>query len=260
MAGTDRTRPAVTGGPAIVLVEPQLAENIGTAARAMFNFGLDDLRLVRPRDGWPSERARAVSSGADAVIDKAQVFDSVEAAIADAHHVLATTARPRGMAKPIQTPDEAGIDMRRRIAAGETVAVLFGPERTGLHSDDVALARAILSVPVNPAFASLNLAQAVLILGYEWFKGVDVAPPAAPVAEGSRPANWTELLGLFEHLERELDEGGFLHPPEKRPTMVRNLRTIFERANLTEQEVRTLRGVVTALTHPNGRKRAGREE
>lgn len=256
MAGTDRTRPALTGGPAIVLVAPQLAENIGTAARAMFNFGLDDLRLVRPRDGWPSERARAVASGADPVIDRARVFESTEAAVADCHHVLATTARPRDMQKAVLTPETAAADLRRRDAAGERVAILFGPERTGLTNDDIALARAILSVPVNPAFASLNLAQSVLLIGYEWFKHTLAPAPAEPAAPRSRPAEQAELAGLFAHLERELDAAGFLHPPEKAPTMVHNLRTLLGRAELTEQEVRTLRGVVTALVKPNGRRRA----
>ncbi len=256
MAGTDRTRTVVTGGPAIVLVEPQLPENIGTTARAMFNFGLDDLRLVRPREAWPNARSRAVASGADPVIDRARVFDSAAEAVADCRHVLATTARARDMQKPVLTPEDAAGDLRRRHEAGERVAILFGPERTGLTNDDVALAGAILSVPVNPAFASLNLAQAVLIIAYEWFKGVDAAPPAQPATARSRPAEWAELVGLFEHLERELDAAGFLHPPEKAPTMARNIRALLARAELTEQEVRTLRGVVTALTKPHGRRRA----
>lgn len=246
----------MTGGPAIVLVEPQLPENIGTTARAMFNFGLDDLRLVRPRKAWPNERARAAASGADPVIDRARLFDSAAAAVADCRHVLATTARTRDMQKLVLTPAEAAVDLRGRHEAGERVAILFGPERTGLTNDDVALARAILSVPVNPVFASLNLAQAVLIIAYEWFKGVDATPPAQPATPRSRPAEWVELVGLFEHLERELDAAGFLHPPEKAPTMARNIRTLLARADLTEQEVRTLRGVVTALTKPNGRRRA----
>src|SRR6266498_1519243 len=169
MAGTDRRRAGVTGGPAIILVEPQLGENIGTAARAMLNCGLDDLRLVAPRDGWPSERAVAAASGADLVLDKAQLYPDVPAAIADLVHVYASTARDRYMVKRELTPRRAAEEMRGFIAAGEPCGVLLGPERTGLVNDHIALADAVVTVPLNPAFASLNLAQAVLLIGYEWF-------------------------------------------------------------------------------------------
>lgn len=251
MAGTDQTKSDLSQGekaPAVILVQPQLGENIGTASRAMLNFGLSDLRLVSPRDGWPSERARAAASGADIVIDGARLCARTEEAVADLDYVIATTARTRDMVKPVLTPETAAAKLREVIGGGGRAGVLFGPERTGLTNDDVALADAVLMVPVNPAFASLNLAQAVLLIGYEWFKAGDATPAERIDYLQSRPANKEELLGFFEHLERELDRFGFLKPPEKRPSMVRNLRNMFQRAALTEQEVRTLRGVVAALT------------
>jgi tRNA/rRNA methyltransferase len=251
MAGTDQTRrnDAPAGAtPAIILVSPQLGENIGTAARAMLNFGLTDLRLVTPRDGWPNERARAAASGADIVIDQAQLHDASAAAVADLDYVIATTARPRDMVKPVLTPETAAAKLREVIGDGRKAGVLFGPERTGLTNDDVVLADAVMMVPVNPAFASLNLAQAVLLLGHEWFKAADATPPERIDYLETRPATKEELLGFFEHLEGELDRFGFLKPPEKRPSMIRNLRNMFQRASMTEQEVRTMRGVVAALT------------
>src|SRR6201998_1846818 len=169
MAGTDHRRQAVTGGPAIILMEPQLGENIGTAARAMMNCGLDDLRLVRPRDGWPSDKAIAAASGADALLAKARLYRDIPAAIADLVHVYAATARDRGMVRREVTPRHAAPEMPGRIAAGAAGGVLLAPGRTGLLNDDVALADTVLTVPLNPAFSSLNLAQAVLIVGYEWF-------------------------------------------------------------------------------------------
>src|SRR5712671_5241659 len=169
MAGTDNSKSGITGGPAIILVEPQLGQNIGTAARAMANCGLDDLRLVRPRDGWPSDKAVAAASGADAVLDKARLYPSIAAAIADLSHVYASTARDRYMVKRELTPRHAAEEMREFLARDEPCGVLFGPERTGLVNDDVALADTVITVPLNPAFSSLNLAQAVLIVGYEWF-------------------------------------------------------------------------------------------
>jgi len=188
MAGTNHRRPAVTGGPAIILVQPQLGENIGTAARAMLNCGLDDLRLVCPRDGWPSEKAIAAASGADIVLDRARLYLDVPAAIADLVHVFAATARDRGMVRREVTPRHAATEMRRWLGAGEPCGVLIGPERTGLVNDDVALADAVLTVPLNPAFSSLNLAQAVLIVGYEWF--ISGAEKSAEILRrgGSRPA------------------------------------------------------------------------
>ena len=257
MAGTDRTKKSeasVTPGPAVILVAPQLGENIGTTARAMLNFGLSDLRLVRPRDGWPNARATAAASGADLVIEQVQLFDTTAAAVADLDYVVATTARSRDMVKPILTPETAAQQMRRAFSDGGQAGLLFGPERTGLENDDVALADAIMMVPVNPAFASLNLAQCVLLMSYEWFKAGDETEASRIDYQQTRPARKEELMGFFEHLEGELDRFGFLKPPEKRPSMVRNLRNMFQRAGLTEQEVRTLRGVVASLTrrYPKG--------
>ncbi len=268
MAGTDRTREQPEGGPAIVLVEPQLGENIGTAARAMANFGLDDLRLVAPRDGWPSMSAVRAASGADRVVDGARVFATTEEAIADLQFVLATTARTRDMAKPVMSVAEAARELRAREAAGERTGVLFGREKAGLKNDDVVLAHAIVMAPVSPAFASLNLAQAVLLVGYEWYKPVattfgDPAFGPAPVTRtgpripGTRTATSEEVLNFFRRLEQALDEAGFLYPPEKRPAMVRSIRNIFQRANLTEQDVRTLHGIVSALIATGGACRRG---
>ena len=254
MAGTNHRRPAVTGGPAIILVQPQLGENIGTAARAMLNCGLDDLRLVRPRDGWPSDKAVAAASGADTVLDKARLYPSVAAAISDLVHVFAATARDRGMVRREVTPRHAAIEMRAWLGAGEACGVLVGPERTGLLNDDLALADTVLTVPLNPAFSSLNLAQAVLIVGYEWFTSGAEAPPETLHRGGSRPATKEELLNFFDHLEEELEENGFLRNRESRPHMVRNLRSLFQRAQCTEQELRTLHGVVTAFAGPRERR------
>ena len=251
MAGTDHTRkdakPAAPG-PAVILVAPQLGENIGTTARAMLNFGLTDLRLVRPRDGWPNERAKAAASGADIVLDGVQLFDRTEEAVAGLDYVVATTARPRDLVKPVLTPQTAAARMREAFAGGGRAGLLFGPERTGLDNDDIALSDATMMVPVNPAFASLNLAQCVLLMAYEWHKAGDVTPAEQISYQQTRPANKEELVGFFEHLEGELDRRGFLKPPEKKPSMIRNLRNMFQRAGLTEQEIRTLRGVVAALT------------
>jgi tRNA/rRNA methyltransferase len=253
MAGTDRSRAGVSGGPAIILVEPQLGENIGTAARAMMNCGLDDMRLVRPRDGWPSEKAVAAASGADLVLDKARLYPSVPAAISDLVHVYAATARDRGMVRREVTPHRAAAEMRAWLAAGEPCGVLIGPERTGLVNDDVALADTVLTVPLNPAFSSLNLAQAVLIVGYEWFSSGKERPAEILRRGGSRPATKEELFNFFDHLEEELEKNGFLRNREARPSMVRNLRSLFQRAQCTEQELRTLHGVVTAFAGPRHR-------
>jgi tRNA/rRNA methyltransferase len=255
MAGTNSRKDAVTGGPAIVLVEPQLGENIGTAARAMMNCGLDDLRLVRPRDGWPNDRAVAAASGADPVLDKARLYPSVAAAIADLQHVYASTARDRSMVKREVTPRLAAAEMQGFIAAGDACGVLFGPERTGLVNDHIALADTVVTVPLNPVFASLNLAQAVLIIGYEWFTTRGEPSPEMLHTGHSRPANKAELLRFFDHFEEALDLSGFLRHPDKRPGMTRNLRNLFQRAQCTEQELRTLHGVITAFLGP--RKRAG---
>jgi len=239
---------SLLAGPAVVLVEPQLGENVGTAARAMANFGLADLRLVNPRESWPNEKARAAASRADHVIDAVRVFVSVEAATADLGFVYATTARERDMAKAVVGPRQAA----QRLAGlvGQKSGVLFGRERSGLTNDEVALADEILTLPVNPKFSSLNIAQAVLIIAYEWrlaILGDEVAglPFVGPGNDDQAPKE--DLIHLFEHLESALDAVRFFRPPEKRPHMVRALRTMLQRARLSEQEVRTLRGVVAAL-------------
>ena len=248
---------AMSFGPAVILVEPQLGENIGAAARAMANFGLRELRIVAPRDGWPNEAARASAALAAPIIDAACLYRSLGEAIADLNYIAATTARSRYLAKPVLAPDGAAEALFERHTSGLRCGILFGKERTGLENDDIALADVIVTAPVDPAFASLNLAQSVLLFAYEWRKRVDPSSlgrqlPDAPNGAGqrfkaSRPAERHELLGFFEHLERELDACGFLFPPEKRGTMVNNIRTMFTRMALTEQEVRTLRGIVKIL-------------
>jgi tRNA/rRNA methyltransferase len=258
VAGTDTAHSALEAGPAIILVAPQLGENIGAAARAMLNCGLSDLRLVRPREGWPSPRAYAMASGADVVLDSVRIFDTTEEALADITTVFASTARLRDMIKETVTPSEAAIEMVQGEANGEKSGLLFGPERTGLSNDDVVLARKVIHVPLNPGFSSLNLAQAVLLIAHAWYiEAHATAPPRLPAAT-PRPATVADLVNFFEHFEEALDEGGFLHPPEKRPTMVRNLRNIFQRAALTEQEVRTLHGVVSDLSGHRKRSRKPR--
>jgi tRNA/rRNA methyltransferase len=234
-------------GPAVILVDPQLGENIGMVARAMLNCGLTDLRLVRPRDGWPNEKAVSASSGADMVVYRAKLFDTTSEAIADLNRVYAATARDRDMTKAVMTPAGAASEIRAHGTAG--TGVIFGGEAKGLKNDDVALADKILTVPLNPDFKSLNLAQSVLLVAYEWFKLGDDTPDSHTMTPGTRPANKEELLGLFEHLEGALDDSGFMHVREKRPIMVRNLRNMLQRAGLTEQEVRTLRGVIKSMTY-----------
>jgi len=251
MAGTDKGRPSLTGGPSVVLVEPQLGENIGMVARAMLNCGLTRLHLVRPRDGWPNPAAEAAAAGATAVLAETVVHATTREAVAGCQRVYATTARPRGMVKPVLTPRAAARDMRAAEAEGAAVALLFGPERSGLTNDELVLADRVVAVPLNPAFASLNLAQAVLIIGYEWFLvahgGAEDGPARGGAPGVGLPAERAELLNFLERLERALDAGDFFHPPEKRAGMVRNLRNIFLRGDLTDAELRTLHGVVSAL-------------
>jgi tRNA/rRNA methyltransferase len=250
-AGTDRTKPRLGGGPAVILVRPQLAVNIGMCARAVANFGLDDLRLVNPREGWPRsddyrEVAYSAAAGATDLLDAARVFPSVEAAIGDLNAVYATTARERGQMKAVLTPSVA---MGAIAAAGEKRGIMFGPERTGLANDEVALADSIITFPSSPTYASLNLSQAVLICGYEWFKaafGDKPPPPTIPHAV-SPPAQREMLLAFFDYLEGKLDENGFFRPVTKKPGMRRNLRNIFHRMELTQQDVRTLWGAVVRL-------------
>ncbi len=245
--------------PAIVLVHPQLGENIGFAARAMGNFGLRDLRLVAPRDGWPNDKAAAASAVAEAIVNEAKVFDTLEAALSDRNFVLAATARPREMVKPVLSPESAAVALRTRALSNERGAVMFGQESNGLDNDSIALADAILTAPVDPSFASLSLPQAVLLFAYEWLKSGNpdalgrVTAFDGPAREGlaapnTKPATRAELFGLFEHLEGALDEAGFLRPPEKRSTMVRSIRNMFHRMKTTDQDVRTWRGIVSALT------------
>ena len=249
--------------PAIILVEPQLGDNIGAAARAMANFGLGELRIVAPRDGWPNEAARTYAANATCVVEAAKVFPDLRAAVADLHYVLATTARRRDMRKPALDPEAAMKEILPRTNTRQNCGVLFGKERSGLENDDIAIADAIVSAPVMPGFASINLAQAVLLIGYEWRKASkQAASSTAPAVGGLKvdnaPATQDELIGFFEHLEQELDASGFLFPPEKRPSMVRSIRTMFKRMGATAQEVHTLRGIVASLTRR--RSRAGAEE
>ncbi len=251
-AGTDHTKEAMTGGPAIVLVRSQLAVNIGMCARAMANFGLDDLRLVNPREGWPREdnhrdTAYAAAAGAAYLLDKARVFDSLKEAVADLNVVFATTARERGQGKPVLAPVDAMADARARAAHGEKIGVMFGPERTGLDNDEISFATAIVSFPVNPAYASLNLAQAVLLIGYEWLRGNRGDTPPISRTDYSPPAPREMILSFFEYLEGALEERDFFKPAGKAPIMRRNLRNMFHRMDLTEQDVRTMRGAMVRL-------------
>ncbi len=251
-AGTDRTKPQPAGGPAIILVRPQLAVNIGMAARAMANFGLSDLRLVAPREGWPRigerrEQCYAAAAGAGHLLDAAKLYETAADAIGDLHFTYATTARERGQAKPILTPSVAMAECVAHVAHGEQHGIMFGPERTGLDNDEIALADAIVTFPVSPGYGSLNLAQAVLLVGYEWFRNDAGDAPPFEVSQRSPPAERKSLLAFFESLEEKLEERGFFRPLSKKVLMRRNLRNIFHRRGLTEQDVRTLWGAVVRL-------------
>ncbi len=252
-AGTDRTKDWSEGpGPIVILVEPQLGENIGAAARAMANFGLSRLRLVRPRQSWPNAKARMMAAGADRILDGAELYDNLEAATAGCSFVLAATARAHDQAKPVVGPAAAAALMAPRIAAGETVAVLFGRERNGLENAEIALADRIVTLPVNPAFASLNLAQAVVIVAYEWFKLASGGRLPFAMPQKSATAPKQQLLAFFASLERELEKVEFFRPPDKRETMQINLRNIFTRMQPTQQDIQTLHGVIMAIAE--GRK------
>lgn len=244
--------PSRPAAPVVILNAPQLAENIGAAARAMANFGLSELRLVNPRDGWPQERAWASAAGADWPLNGARVFAKVADALADLQLVYATTARPRELQSPVLTPRQAATELARAAGRGERCGLLFGGERAGLETADIALCQAVVTIPIDPRFRSLNLAQAVAINAYEWRTTLLDAPPPA-FRSGAPPAGGAAMLGLFEHLERELHAAGFFHPSEKTASMVQNLRAALSRARFTEQEVRTLRGVVTALSRGRGK-------
>jgi tRNA/rRNA methyltransferase len=267
MAGTDKTHAKDFGpAPIVVLVNPQLGENIGMAARAMANFALFDMRLVEPRPGWDREKAEKAASGAQETVEKARVFATLQEGLSDVNFVYAATARPRGMTKEVMTPEQAGLDMRSRIARGEKLAMLFGRERFGLTNDEVSLADVIVTAPVNPAYASLNIAQAVLLLGYEWFRHhattLGQATPELPALAGpglqmpdTRPATKAELYGMLQQLEDELHIAGFFKTAEKRPGMMVNIRNIFSRTALTQQEVSTLRGIISSLTRLHVRRK-----
>lgn len=239
--------------PCVILNEPQLAENIGSVARVMANFGLTDLRLVRPRDGWPQERAWASASGANWPLEGAKVYQRLEAAVADLHLVHATTARPRETQLPVITPRQSAAALSDAVGQGLKVGLLYGGERAGLETSDIALTHSIVTIPIDPRFQSLNLAQAVAVTAYEWRMTVQDKPAAKFEHNIDPPAEMEVVIGLYEQLEAELDAGGFFHPPEKKASMVRNLRVALGRARLTDQEVRTWRGVVTALTKGRGR-------
>ncbi|MEM7745578.1 MAG: RNA methyltransferase [Pseudomonadota bacterium] len=252
MSGTDRTTQAnwSPDGPTFVLVQPQMGENIGAAARGMWNFGLRRMAVVAPRDGWPNPAAVAMASGAGGLLDEAHIVATTDEAVAGAQVVYATTARPREMTKRVLTPEDAMAEARGIAAAGGRTAVLFGPERAGLANEDVVLADAIISVPVNPAFASLNLAQCVLLVAYEWRRQGAVVPPDLPDR-----AEVDDVGRLIDHLVGELDGAGFFFPDHKRDSMVSNLNNLLRRAPLTNQDVRTLWGVVRALTEGPKRRR-----
>ena len=245
--------------PAVILVQPQLGANIGAAARAMLNFGLTDLRLVAPRDGWPNPDAVPMASGAASLLDDAKVFATTEEAIADLSYLLAATARRREMEISVIGTSEVGPDLHTRAEKGQATGILFGPESSGLTNADVALCDAILTYPVNPGFQSLNLAQAVMVFSFIW--GSSANPDIPETLEGSRsePAPRDHLTGLFGHLEDELDRAGFFYPPEKRDLMVHNIRAPLTRAKMTEQEVRTFRGIVKALAIGRGKHRVARD-
>src|SRR6185437_2022626 len=259
MAGTDKSKEFVyLPSPAIILCEPQLGENIGTTARAMANFGLWDLRLVNPRDGWPNEKAVAAASRADHVIDKVRVFNTLEEAIADLSLVLATTARRRDLQKEVIGPDIAAGRLAAHIHGGGGAGLLFGRERWGLYNEEVALADAVVTLPVEAAFASLNIAQAVLVLAYEWRRQTGAGLPfGSGIAEA---ASKEELLRLFEHLEEALDRAGFFTVADKRPTVVDNLRTMLTRGRFSSQEVRTLHGIIAAIDRRHERPNPHREK
>jgi tRNA/rRNA methyltransferase len=253
MSGTDKTKtPADLAGPVVILVEPQLGENIGMAARAMGNFGLTRLRIVRPRDGWPNLSAQRAAAGADHILDKVELFDTVEQAVADCTLLFATTARAHDQAKPVVAPDAAAREIAAQIGVGGTVGILFGRERAGLLNEEVALSDRIITFPVNPAFASLNLAQAVLLIGYEWFKLATAGALPFAMPERSVRASQHQMQAFFDNLVRELDRVEFLRPAEKRDTMLVNLRNIFSRMEPTRQDMHTLHGVVMAIAE--GRK------
>jgi len=252
-SGTDKTKSGHDlTGPVVILVEPQLGENIGMAARAMGNFALSRLRIVNPRDGWPNVSAQRAAAGADQILDRAELFDTVQEAIADLDLLFATTARAHDQAKPVAAPEAAAREITAHIAGGGQAGIMFGRERYGLQNEEVALANRIVTFPVNPGFASLNLAQAVLLIGYEWFKLATEGTLPFAMPERSERASQHQMQAFFDNLVRELDRVEFLRPAEKRDTMLVNLRNIFTRMDPTKQDMHTLHGVVMAIAE--GRK------
>ena len=241
--------------PAVILSHPQMGENIGAAARAMKNFGLADLRLIAPQCGWPNERAQVLASGAADIIEQAKVFDTAAEALADIKLVFATTARGRDVLREILTPEAAARRLRVATTDGLSTAILFGGERAGLDNDEMSLADAAITIP-TAEFPSLNLGQAVLLIGYEWLKSADATPQSRTRKTIAQPASRADLIGLFEHLERELDAAQFLYPPETKETMVRNMRAMILRSQLSDQEVRTIRGMIVALVRNKYRGKA----
>jgi tRNA/rRNA methyltransferase len=248
----------IGNSPVVVLVRPQLADNIGACARAMANGGLYELRLVAPRDGWPQQKAWANASGADRILDELTVHDTVADAVADLHHVFATCPRPRHIIKPVLTARGAAVELRAICARDLRAGLLFGPERAGLDNDDMAQADALVRYPLNPDFMSLNLAQAVMIMAYEWWTATDTTPPNRLMTNETKVGTKRQLDNFLAHLVDQLDASGFLRNLPKRPGMVRNIRHFFQRGEVTEQELRTLHGIVTEIAI--GRRQRGRLE
>ena len=242
----------IGNSPVVILVRPQLADNIGAVARAMANGGLFHLRLVAPRDGWPQEKAWRNASGADRILDELSVHATLADAIADQTHVFATCPRPRHIIKPLLTARGAAAELRAICGRDLRAGLLFGPERAGLDNDDMACADALVRYPLNPAFMSLNLSQAVMVMAYEWWTAAEATPPRALMTNESRVATKAELENFLTHLIAELDASGFLRNQAKRLGKIRNIRHLFERGEVTEQELRTLHGVVTELAHGRG--------
>lgn len=250
MAGTARHKQLITDGPVVILVEPQLGENIGMVARAMANFGLAELRIVNPREGWPNERARAAASRADHVIDGARVFETTQEALEGLVFVTATTARARDGFKPVRGPVEASRVLRARHVAGEKTGIMFGRERWGLTNEEVGLADEIVTFPVNPAFASLNVAQAVLLMSYEWMKsGLEAETTTAFSGPEFTPADKKVLFSLFAHLEEALESRGYFRPAAKKPKMIDALRAVLTRPGYTDSELKVLRGIISSLDY-----------
>ena len=249
MTGTDKSIPIeARAGPVVILVDPQMGENIGATARAMLNCGVTELRLVNPRDGWPNDRAVSMSSGALDRMPPVRVFSTTAEAIADLHYVYATTARPRDMVKEVFTPRTAAEDMRTRHDRGERIGLLYGAERMGLVNEDIALSSAVITIPLNPGFSSLNLGQAVLLTCYEWLMTGDKTPGQQLVIGDTPPATQADMDALYQRLESALEEHRFFRAPEMKPTVVRNLRALLARSQMTQQEVNTFHGIISALT------------